>query len=139
MRLVIRNRALKRRRGELAAIGAEALTAARLSSVMRGKVVLVPVGRGGGEAGGQYSRMGVVCDARAGFAEDRGFFASYRLKRLPPFAILNLTPIQCWALTLVHEATHVKQAGTRRYSELEAERSVIKAQQALGWGRLIYM
>ena len=60
-------------------------------------------------------------------------------KRLPRFRVTSLTPAQRWALVLVHEATHVKQGQIARgWSELAADRSILKAQATLGWGVLTY-
>ena len=146
MRLKIIDPKLKRRRIELTALGTEALKAARLLTAMRGKIVLVRFGSGSAVGGGRMWLRGAWCDAAVSLMQRKPpslddepgvCYESYARKRLPPFTITRLSFVKHWALALVHEAEHVRQhyAG-KGYSELKAERAVLKAQKALGWGRL---
>jgi hypothetical protein len=130
------------------AIGTKALKVARLLTAMRGKIVLVRYGKGVAVAvgGPRMWLRGTWCDAAVALLcekppnlddEPGVSYQSYPLKRLPPFSITRLSYVKLWALALVHEAEHVRQhhAG-KGYSELKAERAVLKAQKALSWGRL---
>ena len=129
-------------RRELTTAAKEALAAARLTSVMRNGTIYVAIGRGSGRAGiPSYSRRANrVVSGYVDYAPNLTTYTSYPLKRLPPFRITGLTPTQRWALVLVHEATHVKQGQIARgWSELAADRSILKAQATLGWGTLTYI
>jgi hypothetical protein len=104
---------------------------------MRGKIVLVPSKCASGRAGPRQLYRGVLCDALVGLPNRYLWYDSYNLKRLPPFRITRLSCIKHWALALVHEAEHVRQHHQDKgYSELKADRAVLRAQKVLGWGRL---
>lgn len=133
---IVSKRISGNKRALLRQLGGEALRAARLSSTMRNKVVYATVGTGGGQAGFKRYRMGVLADVCASFNPGLTEYRSYYLPRIPPFYITKLSPEQRWAFLLVHEAAHIKQRmTTRRYSEVEAERAVLRAHAKLNWGR----
>src|SRR3972149_4061443 len=122
-------------RRELTAVGKETLAAARLTSVMRNETIYVAIGRGRGRAGSPpvaSRRATRVVSGYVAYAPNLTTCTSYPLNRLPPFRIIGLPPAQRWALVLVHEAIHVKQGQIARgWSELAADRSILKAQAAL--------
>lgn len=144
---------LEETRAELTEAADQALGAARLRKAMR-KMKFYATRYGKYSRGGSlhpYKMAGrtVWAHAKVVFKRYDTWYRSYRRKRCY-FWITELTPVQYWALSLVHEAEHVRQhirlleavhAGRRAFgkqwfSEVEADRTVLRAAIRLGWGRI---
>ena len=144
---------LEHLRAEFTQIADQALGAARLRKAMRGKVFYATED-GHRSMGGRswlYKIKGrlVWADAKVVYTAHDTWYRSYCHKRCY-FSVFDLTSIQYWALTLVHEAAHVQQhtvmleatreqqfgRGKQWYSEVEADRTALRAAIQLGWGRI---
>lgn len=139
---------------EFSVIASQVLAAARLRRATRGRTVFVtPYGRHSkGGACYPYKVRGqhVRADAKVVYKESRHQYYSHRRQRCM-FIVQNLTPLQVWALSLAHEAEHVRQSAKwraalragklggrrRQFSEVEADRAALRAATKLGWGDIV--
>lgn len=140
---------------EFSLVASEVLAAARLRRATRGRTALVtPYGRhskGGARYPYKVRGQHVWADAKVLYKTWRHQYISYRRQRCT-FVVQNLTPLQVWGLSLVHEAQHVVQSAkwraalragkftgkrTRQFSEVEADRAALRAATKLGWGNIV--
>ena len=135
-------------------VASEVLAAARLRRATRHRTALVTRygrhSRGGASYPYKVRGQTVWADAKVVYKESRHQYYSYRRQRCT-FIIQNLTPLQVWALSLAHEAEHVRQsvkwraalrAGKltgrqRQFSEVAADRAALRAATKLGWGDIV--